>query len=418
MSAHNKTSHDVAVIGGGPAGMIAAGRAAELGARVVLIEGNPRPGRKLLMTGGGRCNLTNAGYDARTLAARFGKRGKFLMSAFTAFGVDATLGFFEERGLRTKVEAGGRVFPATDRAGDVLGVLLRYMARGGVTVMAGTRVSGLEAEAGRIVRARLADGGTVSAGNFIVCTGGRSYPKTGSDGSGLGWLASLGHTITPLTPALAPVIVSEPWVRELEGASLDGAALRAYQGGKVIAESSGEVVFTRKGISGPAALDLSGAVGELLGRGEVLLSIDLMPELDVAAVDAHLLDVFKQEQNRSTINCVSGLLTPKLAPAFIMLAGIEPDMRVNRISRSQRLALAGLIKALPFTVTGVGGFDRAMVTRGGVSLKEVDSKTMRSKLVENLFLAGEVLDLDGPSGGYNLQMCWSTGYVAGGAAGR
>ncbi|MBI5694260.1 MAG: NAD(P)/FAD-dependent oxidoreductase [Nitrospirae bacterium] len=411
-------TYDVAVIGGGPAGMMAAGRAAELGARVVLVEGSRRPGTKLLMTGNGRCNLTNTGHDTRGLVAMFGAGGKFLLSAFTAFGVEATIAFFEARGVRTKTEPGGRVFPVSDRAADVLASLTRYMSQGGVTVMAGARVTGLDADGGRITRARLSDGGTVEANNFIVCTGGRSFPRTGSDGAGHGWLSALGHTVTALTPALAPLKVSEPWVRELEGASLSGAGLTLSLDGKKALRCTGEVVFTRNGISGPAALNISGTVGGLAGRGPASLAIDLMPDTDVAALDAKLQALFREKQNRTAINCVTGLLTPKLAPVFLKLSGIDADEQVNRISRARRLALVRLLKGLPLTVTGVGGFDRAMVTRGGVSLKEVDGKTMRSKLVENLYLAGEVLDLDGPSGGYNLQMCWSTGYVAGCGAGR
>jgi hypothetical protein len=404
---------DIAVIGGGPAGMMAAGRAAELGASVVLIEKNAKPGRKLLMTGNGRCNLTQAEYDTRRLVEKYGRNGKFLFSAFTAFGVRETLDFFHDRGLATRPEDDGRIFPASEHAGDVLNVLMGYTQSGGVTFFTGHAVAGLEAEGGRIKAARLADGSVINARSFIICTGGKSYPATGSTGEGFEWLAKLGHTITPLKPSLAPITVKEAWLRDAEGASFAGAALTIYQSGKKKATVTGDGVFTRNGISGPAALNASRDIGELMESGEVTMTLDLLPGISTAELDNRVRKVFGFNMNRLIRNIITELVTPKLAPVFMKLAGIDPESQVNKVSREQRLALVKLVKGLPMTVAGVGGFDRAMVTRGGVSLKEVDSKTMRSKLTGNLFLAGEVLDIEGPTGGYNLQACWSTGYVAG-----
>ncbi len=404
---------DILVIGGGPAGMMAAGRAAELGASVVLIEKNAKPGRKLLMTGNGRCNLTQAEYDTRRLVEKYGRNGKFLFSAFTAFGVRDTLDFFHGRGLPTITEDDGRIFPATERAGDVLNILMGYTQSGGVTFFTEHPVTGLEVENGRIIGARLADGSVIYARNFIVCTGGKSYPATGSTGEGFEWLSTLGHTITPLKPSLAPVTVKETWLRDAEGASFAGAELTVYQSGKKKAAVTGDGVFTRNGISGPAALDASRDIGALLESGEVTITLDLLPAVSAAELDTRVRKLFGFNMNRLIRNIIIEIVTPKLAPVFMKLSGIDPETQVNKVSREQRLALVKLVKSMPMTVAGIGGFDRAMVTRGGVSLKEVDSKTMRSKVIENLYLAGEVLDIDGPTGGYNLQVCWSTGYVAG-----
>jgi len=404
---------DVAVIGGGPAGMMAAGRAAESGARVVLIEKNSRPGRKLLLTGNGRCNLTNAEPDARRLVERYGREGKFLFSAFSVFGVAETLGFFERMGVSTKTEESNRVFPKSDRAQDVLSALLDYTKTGGVTLLTGSSVEGLEVSGGRVVCARLADGSHVAADSFIVCTGGRSYPKTGSTGEGFKWLKALGHTLTPQRPALTPVRVKETWVRDVEGASLTDAGLTAYLDGRNKFHVRGDAVFTRDGLSGPMVFDISGAIGGLMDTGTVTLSLDLIPDEGTDALDGRMQEMFALNQNRRIKNCISGFLTPKLAPTYMALAGIDGEERINKLTREERQGLVRFIKGAVLTVSGLGGFDRAMLTKGGVSLKEVDGKTMRSKVVENLFLAGEVLDLDGPTGGYNLQICWSTGYVAG-----
>lgn len=408
-----KIIFDIAVIGGGPAGMMAAGRAAELGAKVALIEKNSKPGRKLLMTGNGRCNLTQAEYDTRRLVEKYGRNGKFLFSAFTTFGVRETLEFFHGRGLPTMTEDDGRIFPASERAGDVLNVLMGYTQSGGVTFLTGHAVAGLELDGSRITGARLADGSTINARSFIVCTGGKSYPATGSTGEGFDWLVELGHSITPLKPSLAPLTVKETWLREAEGASFADAELTIFQCGKKKAVVTGDGVFTRNGLSGPAALNASRDIGKLVESGEVTVTLDLLPAVNAAELDTRVRKVFGFNMNRLIRNIITELVTPKLAPVFMELADIDPETQVNKVSREQRLAFVKLIKGLTMTVTGIGGFDRAMVTQGGVSLKEVDSKTMRSKLIGNLFLAGEVLDIDGPTGGYNLQVCWSTGYVAG-----
>ena len=403
---------DVAVIGGGPAGMIAAGRAAELGARVVLIEGNARPGRKLLLTGNGRCNLANSTLDKSRLVEVYGKNGKFLYSAFSRFGTYETLEFFRRHGLRLKEEEGGKVFPASDRAADVLDCLLRYLEKGRVTLIAGERVHGL-VRAGDAVTRALLRGREIEAGSFIVCTGGRSFPATGSDGEAFHWLKALGHTVMPLLPALSPITVAEKWLREAEGASLRAVVLRAFRDGKKVAEEPGECMVTRDGLSGPAVLNLSRKLTGLTREGDVQIAIDFRPDLNAERFDEELARSFRDSPNRLLRNIVEELVSPKFAPVMLAACGVDGEARVNKVARSDRLRLAGALKGLELTLKGIKGFERAMVTRGGVSLSEVDSRTMRSKLVRNLYFAGEALDLDGPTGGYNLQICWTTGWAAG-----
>jgi predicted Rossmann fold flavoprotein len=413
----SKDKFDVAVIGGGPAGMMAAGRAAELGARVVLLEKNDKPGRKLLMTGNGRCNLTHAGLDTRGMVERYGKEGKFLFSPFTAFGVNEVMDFFARRGLPTKVEGDGRVFPVTDKALDVLSVLLGYMKEGGVKIKTGISVSGFERDGGRIRGVVIPDG-EVAARNFVICTGGRSYPATGSTGDGYRWMTRLGHSITAPAPALVPVTLKEAWVRELEGTSFQGAGIFVYQGGRKQAGCTGDGVFTSNGISGPAILNLSKDIRRLLTGGEVRLVLDLMPGMDMKGLDAHMQGMFRENQNRLLKNSLGGIITLKMVPLALRLAGIQEDIAINRLTRDGRIGLCKVVKGLEMTVRGLAGFEKAMVTAGGVSLKEIDSRSMRSKLIDNLYLAGEIIDIDGPTGGYNLQVCWSTGYVAGGHAAK
>lgn len=406
---------DVVVIGGGPAGMLAAGRAAELGAVVALVEKNARLGAKLLMTGGGRCNLTNTSMEPRGLAGIFGRPGRFLYPSVAAFGPEAVMRFFERRGLGMKVEDGGRVFPVTDSARDVLRVLKEYMRGCGVTVMTGRAATGFETAGGGITAVHTT-GGPVRGKAFIVCAGGMSYPATGSTSEGFGWMRGLGHTVTPPTPALTPVKVTDSWVRAVEGAGLSDVMVSVYQGGRKQASATGSVMFTRDGISGPAALDISGAVGGLIAGSAVSLSIDIVPGTGLDELDHAVQAAFAEHPNRLAKNCIDAYVPPRLAPAIIALSGIDPEGRVNRMPREQRRTLVGLLKGLTLGVSGLYGFKRAMVTAGGVSLNEVDPKTMRSKVVGNLFVAGELLDITGPTGGYNLQICWSTGYAAGSAA--
>jgi predicted Rossmann fold flavoprotein len=405
---------DVTVIGGGPAGMMAAGTAAASGADTVLIEKNSRPGRKLLLTGKGRCNITNADRDPRSFLAHFGKKGRYLHSALAAFGVEDAIAFFMERGVPVKVERGDRVFPESDRAGDVLAALRDFMHTQGARVLTGHDITELRREDGRITAA-LGAGITVEAKSFILCTGGLSYPATGSTGAGYELARSLGHTIVQPRPSLVPVLVREKWVREVEGLSLRNVSVALFHDGKKTGEEFGEALFTSNGMSGPVILDLSRVIGGLAG-GRTELVIDLKPALDQKTLEARVMRDFSANPTRLFKNSLGALLPASLIPVIVRMTGIDPDKTVSHITRDERKALVQVLKNVRLEVAGLDGFDKAIITAGGVSLDEIDTRTMKSRIVENLYFAGEIIDIDGPTGGFNLQVCWSTGFCAGRAA--
>jgi predicted Rossmann fold flavoprotein len=403
---------DVAIIGGGPAGMLAAGRAGELGAKVVLLEKNAKIGRKLLITGNGRCNLTQAEFNIREMVEKLGENGKFLFSSLSAFGVKETIEFFNNRGCKTKVERGDRVFPESDKAQDVLDVLVRYMAENGVTVLCSSEVTNLEKEDNRITRL-ITNKGEVIAKNYVLCTGGKSFPGTGSTGDGFKWVEKLGHHVTELTPSLTALNIKEDWVTSLQGLSLKNVEVSILQNDVKKESIFGEMLFTHFGISGPIILSISKNVGKLLKKGKVTISLDLKPALDFVKLDKRLQRDFLKYQNKIFKNSLDELLPQNLIPIIIAKSEIDPDKYVNSITKDERHRLLNLLKNLSMTVTSIQGFENSLVTSGGIAIKEIDPKTMRSKLIENLFFAGEIIDVDGPTGGYNLQVCWSTGYVAG-----
>lgn len=415
MKRHDR--YDIAVIGGGPAGMMAAGRAAELGARVVLVEKNAELGKKLLITGGGRCNLTNAESDARKFVEKLGKNGKFFFSPIAAFGTQQTIAFFEGLGLKTKVEDRNRVFPVSNDAVDVLEALKRYMERGNVTVITEATAAGFNQKADRLTHLNLR-GGEIEAKAYILTTGGRSRPETGATGEGLKWAAALGHHVLNPFPALVPLKISDGWVKQTQGLSMDNISVTLMVNGKKDVERTGNILFTHFGMSGPAILDISKRVGEVLKNkaDNVSLVLDLKPNMTTAQLDERVQRDFKKYQNKTFRNSLDDLLPRKLIPAIIKLSQINPNKPVHEIAREDRLRLVKLLKDLRMTPIGLLGFDKAIASSGGIDLAEVDTKTMRSKLIENLYFAGDVLDIDAPTGGFNLQLCWSTGYVAGGAA--
>lgn len=416
----NRQHFDVAVIGGGPAGMMAAGRAAELGARVVLVEKNSGLGKKLLLTGGGRCNLTNAEPDARKFIEKLGgKNGKFFFSPLAAFGTQHTIGFFEQLGVKTKIEDRKRVFPVSDDAADILHALESYMKRGNVSIMVDTAAAGFNARGNRLTQL-IVRGGEVEATAYVLTTGGRSRPETGSSGEGLKWVAKLGHHVLNPFPALVPLKIADAWVKKTQGLSMDNVTITLLVDGKKDSARTGNILFTHFGMSGPTILDMSKRVGEVLKNKEteVALALDLKPAMTVAQLDERVQNDFKKYRNKAFRNCLDDLLPRKLIPAVIALAKINPNKPVHEIAREDRLRLVKLLKDLRMTPIGLLGFDKAIASSGGVDLVEVNSKTMRSKLIENLYFAGDVLDIDAPTGGFNLQLCWSTGYVAGEAAAR
>ncbi|MFA5392402.1 MAG: NAD(P)/FAD-dependent oxidoreductase [Candidatus Paceibacterota bacterium] len=413
---------DVAVIGGGPSGMMAAIQASELGAKVVLLEKNIFLGRKLLITGKGRSNITRAEFDSKELAKKYGREGNFLLYPLSVFGAKETLKFFEERGLKTKTERGKRIFPQSDKARDVLNVLFKSLKKNNVLILTNSEVGkifisseekGALVKENKITKLFLKDGSEITAKNYIICTGGKSYPQTGSTGDGYKWLQKLGHIIINPRPALTPINIKESWPKETQGLSLKNVELFVFQNNKKIESRFGELLLTHFGISGPIVLDLSGKIGELLEKGGVSLFLDLKPALSFEKLDKRIQLDFLKQSNKMFKNSLADLLPSKLIPVIVKLSGIDQIKEVNKITKEERNRLAKLLKNLEMTVDSLLGFEKAIITLGGVSLKGIDAKTMRSKLVDNLFLAGEIINLHGPTGGYNLQLCWSTGYLAG-----
>lgn len=404
--------YDLAVIGAGPAGMMAALRASECGASVILLEKNHKPGIKLLMTGKERCNITNAETDVQRFASRFGKNGKFLLNALYRFGVQETINFFHRNNLKTVVERGGRIFPESGRAEDVHALLLRLIKKNNITLRNDCAIKKISHNQHEIERINL-DKCEITAKNYLISTGGLSYPGTGSTGDGYQWAKQMGHRIVKPAPALTPIVVKESWIRELEGLSLKNVRISVYHKSRKMDERFGEALFTGRGMSGPVILDMSKTIGGLLARGQTDLFIDFKPALDTTMLDKRILRDLEKHKNRAIKNTLPELLPKKLIPVMLRRAGINAETKGHSITRDERRRLRLLLKQFPLTVQKLVGFHKAIITTGGVDLKEVDPKTMRSRIIQNLYFAGEVLDLDGPSGGYNLQVCWSTGYLAG-----
>ena len=407
--------YDVIVIGGGPAGMFAAGFAAQQGAAVLLLEKNRRCGAKLLITGKGRCNVTHDEDDPRRFSEVFGRNGKALLTALYAFGVTDTIDFFEQRGLALKVERGGRIFPARGAASDVQKVLDRFIKEAGVVLQTSAPVKKMRVEQGRIVAVETSSG-IVAADQYIVATGGLSYPETGCNGDGYRWAEQTGHALVTPEPALVPVTLAEEWTAELSHFNLKNVHIALQQQGQIMAERFGEAFFTAAGIGGPIILDMSAAIRDALKNGQVTLLLDLKPAVSPELFDKRLQRELAVHSNRDFRKSLSNLLPKDMIPLFIRLSQIPPEKKCHSITRQERSRLLSLFKKLELTVTAVGGFKKAIITSGGVSLKDIDMRTMRSKQLENLYFAGEMVDLDAPTGGYNLQMCWSTGYLAGNSA--
>lgn len=404
--------------------MMAAGRAAELGARVVLLEKNMNLGKKLLLTGKGRCNLTQAEFDLKEMVKKFGKNGKFLFSTLASFGPEEVIKFFEDRKLPTKIERGGRVFPVSDKSRDVLRVMQKYLEKNKVKIIFGSEILGFESDGEKIKGIKMKNeedvpgNGIILADKIILATGGKSYPVTGSTGDGYQWAKELGHEIVTLMPALVPIKTKETWVRDTQGLSLKNVEIKLIQKNKKQDSRFGEMIFTHFGISGPIVLDISKHAGELMARGEVIVSIDLKPALSHDQLDARLQRDFEDNGKKDFINYLPELLPQKMISVIAGLSGIDPRKKIYSVTRDERKKLISLLKDLRLTADGTTGYNQAVVTSGGVNTREVNSKTMQSRVIRNLFLAGEILDLDGPTGGYNLQMCWSTGFAAGTYAAR
>ena len=408
----NQEKFDVAVIGGGPAGMMAAGRAAELGAKVVLIEKNKSFGKKLLITGKGRCNITQAEFSDQEFIKTIGKKGKFLFSSLNLFGPQKVINFFERKGLKTKTERGGRVFPISDKSQDVLNILLGYLKKNGVVSRLNEKVMGFECKENKINCVHL-ENRDIYADNVIITAGGKSYPATGSTGEGFDWANKFGHVVKKTFPALVPIRIEEDWVENLQGLSLKNVELGLYQNNKKQSSYFGEMLFTHFGISGPIVLDASREVSVLLNKGRVEIKIDLKPALEFSQLEERLKRDFEEFKNRDFVNYLSELIPQKMIQTFVELAHIDPRKKINLVTKEERKNMVKLLKEMKLNALETTGYNQAIITSGGVDLREVNSKTMQSRIIENLYWAGEVLDIDGPTGGYNLQIAWSTGFSAG-----
>lgn len=413
-TAQTQAEWDVIVVGGGPAGLMAAGTAAERGARVLLLEKNPIVGKKLLITGGGRCNVTNAETDVRKLLTKYRAAGKFLASPFSQWSTTQTLEFFHDRGMPTREEAEQRVFPLANSAQAVHDVLTEYARDTGVEVRTKVRVTGLLVEKGAL-RGVQAGSKRFMARSVIVATGGISHPETGSTGDGYEWMRSIGHSVREAGTALVPIASKDAWIRRAAGVSLRDVKISLIQN-IVMRRERGKVLFTHVGLSGPGILNMSRDIGELLQYGQTYVELDLLPEQGYEKVNLALQDLLKEHHLKNVRNALATLIPPALAPALLEVADIDPELKCNSVTREMRVRLMRALKHLRVEVSHLLGADKAVVTAGGVDLREIDFRSMRSAKHPNLFVIGDMLDIDRPSGGYSLQLCWTTGFVAGAAA--
>lgn len=404
--------YDVIVIGGGPAGLISSGVAARLGAKVVLLEKNRHCGAKILITGKGRCNITYDEPDPRKFVEHFHKNGRALLTGLYAFGVADVQTFFNEQKVPLQVERGGRIFPQSGQAKDVQKALVNFARNMGVEIRTTCEVKRFNIKGARILSVETADG-KISAQNVVLATGGLSYPETGSTGDGYKWAQASGHRLVPPEAALVPVRLKEQWTARASRLNLKNVEIGLYLNGQKIDKRFGEAFFTRQGIGGPIILDLSRHIRNILKQGDVTLRLDFKPAVSLDLFDKRLQRELAEHSNVNFANALGRLLPRDLIPVFVTLSGIDPQKKCHSVTRNERQTLLKLFKGMDLEVTGCEGFRKAIVTSGGISLKDIDMRCMRSKKIENLFFAGEVIDLDGPTGGFNLQVCWSTGYLAG-----
>ena len=409
----------VIVVGGGAAGMFAAIAAAKNGHQVTLYEKNEKLGKKIFITGKGRCNITNAA-DMEELFDAVVTNSKFLYSSFYGYTNQNVIDFFEDAGVPVKIERGNRVFPISDHSSDVIRALEREMKKVGVKVCLNTEVKSVEAEKGKFNKVVLKDTTTQTADECIVATGGLSYRSTGSTGDGFRFAENVGHKVTQCFPSLVPMETKEPWICELQGLSLRNVEAKILDGKKELYKDFGEMLFTHFGVSGPLIISASSYVGKKFmdkngQKKELTLEIDLKPALTEEQLDQRVLRDFEENHNRQFKNAITKLFPTKLIPVMLELGGIDPEKKVNSIEKEERKQFVHLIKHFRMTLTGLRDYPEAIITKGGVNVKEIDPGTMESKLVKGLYFAGEVLDLDALTGGFNLQIAWSTGYAAGNA---
>jgi len=398
------------IIGAGPAGIFSAIFAKKNGEKVLLIEKNNSIGKKLAITGKGRCNITNATSDLKNLVSSYKKNGKFLYHAFSEFSVEDTLEFFNKGlGIETKIERGNRVFPESDDAYEIIEKMYALVKD---DILFNCDVQEILKEGNHITGVKTSKG-IFTAEKYIIATGGKSYPLTGSNGDGYTLAQSLGHTIVTPKPALVPIMTKETWVKDLAGLGLKNIRMDIYQNGKKIFSKFGELLFTHTGISGPIVIDCAREIGDLLEEYPVKVIIDLKPALTYPTLKERINRDITEAGNRAIKNSLSKLLPSSLIPVIIKLSKINPDTKASQLSKDAKNTLLHTLKELTLNITDIGDWSNAIVTDGGINIKEIDPNTMQSKIIDNLYFAGEIIDVYGPTGGYNLQLCWSTGYLAG-----
>lgn len=416
METQDKTKYvyDVIVLGGGASGMMAAISAARNGASVMLLEKNKVLGKKLSITGGGRCNILNAEEDKRLLLANYGKSEKFLHSAFSIFGMEEACAFFESIGIKIKVEARKRAFPVSESAQDVVDALVKELRGLKVKIISGAEVKQIRSQDGGI-RYVQAGGQRYLAKNYILATGGSSYAETGSTGDGFKWLRQMGHEVKEPTPNITPLAAEEAWLKEVSGVTAKNVDVIFYLKGKSNFKITGDVLLTHFGLSGPLILNNAYRVAELLEIGQVTAEMDCFPKLNEKELDANVIKALAEHPAKQLRNTLRFIAPTGLNKAVTKLAAGQQDILLgnSEVSKADRLKLVRLLKALPLTINGLMGFERAIVADGGLSLGDIDTRTMQSKKINNLYITGDLININRPSGGYSLQLCWTTGHIAG-----
>jgi len=411
--------YDLIVIGGGPSGMIMAGRAGELGASVLVLEKNKNLGKKLKITGGGRCNITNAEFDIREFLKNFPESKEFLFSPFSKFSAKDTFAFFESKKLPLVIEARKRAFPESQKAEDVFKVLEKYIRSNKGEIKTDTQVVKINKNGDKIISVETKRGEKFFAKNFAIATGGVAAPTTGSTGDGFKWLKKLGHSIKNPNPNIVPLTTNDKWIHRLSGVTLSFMTIRFYQEGKSKLKKTGKILFTHFGVSGPLILNSAFEVKKLLDKGKVVASIDMFPDTEENALDKRILKLFEKNPNKELKNILPEFLQKNLSKEILNLPDIKlTERKANSLSKEERKKLVKKLKNLQFEITGTLGMDKAVIADGGIVLEEVNFKNMTSKNFSNLYLLGDILNINRPSGGFSLQLCWTTGWVAGSDVGE
>lgn len=404
--------YDLIVIGGGASGMMCAGTAAEQGLRVLLLEKNKKLGAKLSISGGGRCNITNNEDNLQKFLKVYGKAEKFLYSSFVQFDKESTKIFFKKLGLPVVVQERNRCFPKTESAPDVVKVLELWLKKNKVTIQTNTAVEKMEKNNG-LISGVFVKGKKYIAKSYVIATGGVSHPETGSTGDGFLWLKDLGHSVVQPNPNIVPLKVKEKWIKKLSGITLEKVKIYFYLDGKRMFDRKGNILCTHFGMSGPLILNSAYEVLQLLEKGTVTCVIDMFPDLDIGSLEKKLVELFDQNKNKNLKNILKEIIPSGLVPVLFEELSLDDQQKVHSVSKENRKKIIGFLKSAKVTIAGSLGYDKAVVSDGGVVLTEVDTKDFRSKLFSNLFFAGDMLHINRPSGGYSLQLCWTTGYCIG-----